>query len=227
MASCQVKSSPVGSTPAAAATDLRNQRSCVFAHSGTATSLPSQYAVWRGAWSTSAVSEATSSSRVISCRNPAFANSATKGGSRLIRSIEWSRPARRRTSCSRCASAVLGSICSSMRYAPFASFVQLLRQPALAAVVGIDVPGEYRGPARAVAAGRDQQRDRDHAPAERPEHGYDVERARKVIGSRKGPVMPALGFHAVSWPTVGHVRRAASAASPSCSSARASAAPRQ
>ena len=103
----------------------------------------------------------------------------------------------------------------------------LLRQPALAAVVGIDVPGEYRGPARAVAAGRDQQRDRDHAPAERPEHGYDVERARKVIGSRKGPVMPALGFHAVSWPTVGHVRRAASAASPSCSSARASAAPRQ
>ena len=78
-----------------------------------------------------------------------------------------------------------------------------LRQPALATVVGIDVPGEYRGPARPVAAGRDQQRDRDHAPAERPEHGYEVERARKVIGSRKGPVMPALGFHAVSWPDGG------------------------
>ena len=47
-----------------------------------------------------------------------MANSATNGGSRLIRSIEGSSAASRRTSCSRCWSASLGRICVSMRKAP-------------------------------------------------------------------------------------------------------------
>src|SRR5690242_18689704 len=98
-----------GSRPAACTADLRYHSSWVLAQNGAATSLLSQNAVVMGAFRSPSVSVAASDLENGS-RKPAFANSATNGGSRLIRSMEESFAARRRTSCSRCWDASLGSV---------------------------------------------------------------------------------------------------------------------
>ena len=116
--SSQVKSGEAGSTPAARATDLRYQSSCVFAQNGAATSWLFQEVVSSGASRTPSVNVGTSA-LANGRRKPALANSAMNGGSRLITSIELSWAARRRTSCSRCDDASFGSTWISTLYAPF------------------------------------------------------------------------------------------------------------
>src|SRR6516165_9196674 len=85
--SSQVKSGELGSTPAALTAALRYHKSWVLAQNGAATSLPAQYTVFSGAARTPFVSSVASAS-LKGRRKPALANSATNGGSRLIRSIE-------------------------------------------------------------------------------------------------------------------------------------------
>ena len=86
----------------------------MFAHIGTAASLPFQVApVTAGSTAPSVSARAWSSG--IGARNPASANSATKTGSRLMRSIDSSSAASRRSSCSRWSLALLGSSDVSIR----------------------------------------------------------------------------------------------------------------
>ena len=92
-----------------AATDLRYHSTWELAQKGAATSLPAQRADSIGPASTPSVKAAASLS-VKGRRKPASANSATKGGSRLMRAMEESLAASRRTSCSRCPVASLGSV---------------------------------------------------------------------------------------------------------------------
>src|SRR6516225_10286148 len=115
--SAQVKSGELGSIPAAFTAALRYHKSWVLAQNGAATSLPAQYTVFSGAARTPLVSSAASAS-LKGRRKPALANSATNGGSRLIRSIELSLAARRRTSCSRCDEASLGRVWMLTLYGP-------------------------------------------------------------------------------------------------------------
>src|SRR3954454_10471640 len=108
----------VMSSPAAAATDLRYQSSCVLAQNGTATSLSFQVADSSAPGTTPSLTwDATSSG--IGARKPAWASSGANTTSRLIRSIDSSPAARRRTSCSRWASELRGSTEVSITYAPF------------------------------------------------------------------------------------------------------------
>ena len=109
-----VTGSLAGSRPACSATDLRYQSNCVLAQNGAATSSSFQVDVVTAPSSTSSVSAAASSS-VNGRRKSASANSGTNTGSRLMRSIELSLAASRRTSCSRWLSASLGSTEISMR----------------------------------------------------------------------------------------------------------------
>ena len=88
------------SSPAASATDLRYQSSCVLAQNGTATSSSFQVDPAMALSTTPSVT-ACSTSSGTSARKSASANSGMNGGSRLMRSIEESFAARRRTSCSR------------------------------------------------------------------------------------------------------------------------------
>src|SRR6516225_8806370 len=115
--SAQVKSGELGSIPAAFTAALRYHKSWVLAQNGAATSLPAQNTVFSGAARTPLVSSAASAS-LKGRRKPALANSATNGGSRLIRSIELSLAARRRTSCSRCEEASLGRVWMLTLYGP-------------------------------------------------------------------------------------------------------------
>ena len=103
----QVTGWVAGSIPACWATDLRNQRSWVLAQKGAATSSPFHVDDSIGPARTPAVSSRASAS-VKGRRKPASANSGMNGGSRLIRSMELSSAARRRTSCSRWPVASLG-----------------------------------------------------------------------------------------------------------------------
>jgi hypothetical protein len=109
-----VKPGAAGSTPAARATDLRYQSNWVLAQNGAATSWSFQDAVLSGPCSTSAVRLAASAASK-GRKKPALANSATNGGSRLITSMELSCAASRRTSCSRCWDASVGSTSTSTR----------------------------------------------------------------------------------------------------------------
>jgi hypothetical protein len=106
--SSHVKFGLVGSTPAAAANDLRYQSSWAFDLYGAPKSLSSHIPVSTGAGSMPAVRRSFSSA-VYGRRKPAWENSAVNTTSRLTTSIELSPAARRRTICSRCAVAVLGS----------------------------------------------------------------------------------------------------------------------
>src|SRR4029450_1670948 len=121
----QVKSGAVGSTPAAFAADLRNQSSWVLAQNGAATSWSFQYTVAGGPLRTPSV-KVVSSCLENGRRKPALANSATKGGSRLITSIELSLAARRRTSCSRWEEASVGSVWMVTWEAPFGAWAHFL-----------------------------------------------------------------------------------------------------
>src|SRR4029453_849689 len=100
----QVKPAAVGSTPAAFAADLRNQSSWVLAQNGAATSWSFQYTVSSGPLRTPFV-KGGSSSLPNGGGNP-----GTRGGPRLITPIELSLAASRRTSCSRCEDASVGSV---------------------------------------------------------------------------------------------------------------------
>src|SRR3712207_3889706 len=108
----------VMSSPAASATDLRYQSSWVLAQNGMATSSPSHVAESIELCTTPSVTRSARSPGT-GARKPACANSGMYGGSRLIRSIEVSLAASRRTSCSRWAEDSRGSCEVSMVYAPF------------------------------------------------------------------------------------------------------------
>ena len=90
-----------------------------------------------------------------------MANSATNGGSRLIRSIERSSAARRRTSCSRCWSASLGRIWISTLYGAVRRVAHFSASVRLAAVVRVDVPGQRRGAALVTATSEQHHRTGD------------------------------------------------------------------
>ena len=109
-----VTGSRAGLIPAAWATDFRNHSSCVLAQNGAPISRPFQVPDSIGPERAPAVSSWASAS-VYGRRNPASANSGMNGGSRLMRSIDASLAARRRTSCSRCDVASLGRTDVSMR----------------------------------------------------------------------------------------------------------------
>ncbi len=113
----QVTGPAAGSSPPAAAADFRYHSSWELAQKGAATSRPFQVAPATGPSSTPAVNPAASAA-VNARRNPAWANSATNGGSRLISVIDRSWAASRRTSCSRCPEASLGRVETVMRYRP-------------------------------------------------------------------------------------------------------------
>ena len=133
------------SSPAASATDLRNHSSWVLAQNGTATSLPFQVADSSEPWTTpSLTSEATSSG--TGARKPAWASSGAKGTSRLMRSIDWSPAARRRTSCSRCASELRGSCEISIVYFPPESALQRLAISACPPLSGLMYQVSVGGP---------------------------------------------------------------------------------
>src|SRR5690349_21826155 len=78
-----------GSSPAAFATDLRYQSSCVFAQNGTDTSLSSHVAPARAPATTFSLTRCATSSGT-GARNPGSAISGMNGGSRLMMSIEES-----------------------------------------------------------------------------------------------------------------------------------------
>ena len=110
------------SSPAASATDLRYQSSCVLAQNGTVTSSSFQLAA------ASAPSRALSFayaciSSGTGARKPGSASSGTNGGSRDMMSIDVSPAARRRVSCSRWEAASVGSMDVSTLYRPFAASV--------------------------------------------------------------------------------------------------------
>src|SRR3954453_23612119 len=107
-----------GSMPAFWATDLRYQSSCVLAQNGAATSWLFHVDDAIGPGSTPAV-RSVASAPSKGRRKPAAANSGTNTGSRLIRSIEASLAASRRTSCSRWGGASLGRVGVLIRFAPF------------------------------------------------------------------------------------------------------------
>src|SRR5687768_14374227 len=106
-----------GSIPARAEADLRYQSSWELAQNGAATTRPSQVAPSTGPLRTPSVRPAASPAEK-GRRNPASANSATNGGSRLMRAIDRSSAANRRTSCSRWPEASLGRVDTLMRYRP-------------------------------------------------------------------------------------------------------------
>ena len=107
----------VGSTPAAAARDLRYHSSWALDLYGAPKSLFSHIPVFTGAGSMPAVNRAVSSA-VYGRRKPALENSAVNTTSRLTTSIEVSPAAKRRTICSRWAVAVLGNDSMRTWYAP-------------------------------------------------------------------------------------------------------------
>src|SRR5438270_163578 len=125
-----------GSRPARAAADLRYHSSWELAQNGAATSRPFQVAASTGPLSTPAVNPAASAV-VNGRRKPASANSATNGGSRLMRAIERSLAARRRTSCSRCPEALLGSVETVIRYRPPDAAVQAAASSACPPLSGL------------------------------------------------------------------------------------------
>src|SRR3954447_6844545 len=113
----------VMSSPAASATDFRYQSSWVLAQNGTATSLPFHLADARDPGTTPSLTwDATSLG--TGARKPAWASSGANTTSRLIRSIESSAAARRRTSCSRWASELRGRTETSRLYAPLEAALQ-------------------------------------------------------------------------------------------------------
>ncbi|CPU63926.1 Uncharacterised protein [Mycobacteroides abscessus] len=125
-AACMICSHVTGcdmSSPAASATDLRYQRSCVFAQNGMATSSSFHVEASIAPCTTSCVVACATSSGT-GARKSASANSAMNTGSRLMMSIDESFAARRRASCSRCDAASRGSSSVVMRYAPPAASVQ-------------------------------------------------------------------------------------------------------
>jgi hypothetical protein len=102
---------------------LRYQSSWVFAHIGTATSLPFHVAPFTaGSRAPSEKLRAWPSG--IGARNSASANSGTNTGSRLIKSIDVSFAASRRSNCSRWSLALRGSTNVSILYRPRAASVQ-------------------------------------------------------------------------------------------------------
>ena len=96
------------SRPASSATDLRYQSTWVLAHSGATTSWPSKVAPSMAPCSIPSDSAACWSAENGS-RASAAANSAVNTGSRLIRSIDGSSAASRRSSWMRCSVALVGS----------------------------------------------------------------------------------------------------------------------
>ena len=96
------------SRPAALAADSRYHSSCVLAQNGMATSSSFHVAPCSGPSSVSVVVAFATSSGGFA-RKPGSASSGTKGGSRLMMSMDVSPAARRRASCSRCDEASRGS----------------------------------------------------------------------------------------------------------------------
>ena len=148
----------MGSTPAAAASDLRYQSSWALDLYGAPKSLSSHMPVFTGAGSIPAVSRAVSSA-VYGRRKPALANSAVNTTSRLTTSIE-------RVTGRQAAHHLLPLRGGGARQRLDAHLVGAARGVRAlfgacggAAVVGQDVPRQRRGTALTPAAG--QQRCRD------------------------------------------------------------------
>src|SRR5438132_11994080 len=132
----QVTGPWAGSGPPRAGADLRYHSSCELAQNGAATRRPFQVAPSTGPARTPAVNPVASSA-VNGRRNPASANSATNGGSRLMTAIERSLAASRRTSCSRCPDASLGSVDTVIRYRPPDAAVQAAASSACPPLSGL------------------------------------------------------------------------------------------
>src|SRR5439155_22807056 len=118
---------------------FRYHRSWELAQNGAATSRPFQVAPSTGPASTASVKPGASAA-VKGRRNRASANSATNGGSRLMRVIDRSLAARRRTSCSRCPEASLGSVDTRMRYRPPDAALQAAANSACPPLSGLTDP---------------------------------------------------------------------------------------